>query len=595
MSESDKIASATGETYPDAGTQGSLINQQFPGGPVPYGTKTAKSLSRETTAGEWLTQITMCDKAYQESFVAAKKNLNHYMNKYGTEQITVPLLAPMIEIKSSLATFRDPYISVRPRRKAIPTSPEEVMSCAIKETYINWLWHSLDLKREVRRAVRDTLLLTGRGIITPGYNVVVDPEKVITHDSVIAYRTSPFDYYLDIEADSSSNAFYGIRRMIMPIWQAEEIFKKKGVFQEIRYSKWARFKQETNKPSQSSIRRFARTVVYEIQDLTTNKFYFVTPSYTDFLEKFDNPYPIDGLIPEFLEPMPIPDEIFCMPEASMIRPQLDELNKLRNMWLEIWRRQIPKYLVEKGAAVEADLEKLIGSEVASFTFVGDKEGISLLPNHSGTADMQYHEMRVKEDISEITGWNQYMQGQPSSGRKTAYEVSEIVAGGNIRITDLNDSVEQFCSRIARKMLVIASSFVGVEEMQQIVGLPADLAQVGLPPGFSIGESTIREDTEVTILAESMQPPGKSQDMQKAMLLQNFLAFPEVNRWSVLNEMARLMDLNPTQIFVDQSQVDPRAQQMQMEAQMGGRGREAGGAMTGGIMGSRMRPELVAPR
>jgi len=591
MAESDKIMAATGDVYPDSGTQSSLIQTQFPGNPVPYNTKSGRGRKMETTAGEWLTQILMCDKAYQESFVNARKNLMQYANRFGSEQITVPLLTPMIEIKSSLSTFRDPYISVRPRKKAVPTSPEEVMASAIKEAYVNWLWKALDLKREVRRAVRDTLLLTGRGIITPGYNVVVDPEQVITHDSVIAYRTSPFDYYLDIEADSSSNAFYGIRRMIMPIWQAEDIFKKKGVFQEIRYSKWARFKNYTDQTEKTSIKRFARTVVYEIQDLTTNKFMFVTPSYSSYLEKFDNPYPIDGLIPEFLEPMPVPDEIFCIPEAALIRPQLDELSRIRSMWLEIWKRQIPKHLVDKGAATGDQLEKLISSEVASFAEVEDKEGIGLLPMPSGTADMQYHEMRVKEDISEITGWNQYMQGSAPGGRKTAYEVSEIVAGSNIRITDLNDSVEQFCARIARKMLAIAAAFVGVQEMQAIVGLPADLAQVGLPPGFTVGEATIREDSEVTILAESMQPPGKGQDMQKAMLLQNFLGFPEVNRWSVLNEMARLMDLNPTQMFLSQQQVDPRMQQEQMIAQQGGRGRETGGSMTGGIMGSRMRPEL----
>lgn len=588
------------EVFPAPGDQQGFIQERFPGTPVPYNTKKSsgkagRGVRTETSAGEWISQIVMCERAYQNSFVNARNNLRHYENKKYGARITVPLLTPMIEIKSAVSTFRNPHIFVRPRKKAVPTTPEEVLASAVKETYANFLWQHLDLKREVRRITRDALLLTGRGIGTPGYNMIIDPQEVINYDSVVMYRTSPFDYYLDIEADSSSNAFYGIRRMIMPIWLAEQRFGKKGIFQEVRYSRWARFKPMEREVKWNMLRKFARTVVYEIQDLTTNKFYFVTPTYGEFLEKFENPYPIDGLVAEFMEPMPIPDEIFCMSEAGLIRPQLDELTTLRNYWMELWRREIPKYITNRGAASQDELEKLISADSVSVTEMTDIEGIKLLETVRTSPGVQYHEERVRQDISEITGWNQYLQGSGGSKtRKTAYEVREIMAGSNIRIADLNDHVEQFCAKVARKMLAIAAEFVGPQEIQQIVGLPTDLMQMGLPNGFDISQE-IMDDSEVTIHAGSMQLPSKEQDMQKAMLLQSFLAYPETKRFAALTEMARLLDINPQQLFKQPSQVAAEQQEEQRVMQMtGGKGRQMGGAQTGGVMGSRSRQDLMTP-
>ena len=594
--ESDKVLYDVTSTFPDPANQQAVIEGEFPEKTTP---RRAKGRSiKGASPQQWLSQIEVCERAYQQQFNLAKRNIKFYKPQKSGRRVSIPLLTPLVEIKSAMATFRDPYISVRPRQKAAPTTPEELLAGAIKETYINWLWQELDLKNEIRRVVKDALLLTGRGITTPGYNMVMDPNGYISYETPIAYRTSPFDYLLDIEADSSRNAFYGIRRIVLPIPIAEAMFNKKDVFKPLRYSQWTRIKGSDKQAQKNVIKQYGRTLVYEVQDLLTNMFYFLTPAYSDFVGKFENPYPVAGLLPEFLEPMPVPDEIECIAESSLILPQLEELTDLRNFWMEMWKREIPKMLIEAGAATQDQIETLLTAEVMATAVVQNAAGIRPLEMPSGKAELQYHEERVRQDINDLSGFNEYLRGGRVPQTKTAFETDQIIQGANIRVSDLNDFVEKHCAKVARKLLAIATEFVSPQDFLAVCGMPADLRQMGLPQGIAYDEKMAKMDVEVTIHAGSMQIPNKSQDPQRAMLLQSFLAYPETDRFAVLQEMARMLDVPGNRIFHPPQAVDPEKQEEARMAQMtmgrGQQGQQAGGMKTGGTLSSRPRPELRRP-
>ena len=589
-----------GSVHPDPEQQEAIVEDQFPSSGKGRGSKGKRGRrGRPKTAnvGEWMSQINLCERAYEKNLNQVRSSIKRFKNvKPGGTRITVPLLTPLVEIKSAMATFRNPYISVRPRKRVSPTTPHEVLAAAVKEVYVNWVWAELDMKSETRRVVKDALL-AGRGITMPGYNAIVDPDGTVEYDSVIADRVSPFDYMLDIEADSSRNAWYGIRRMIMPIPVAERQFNKSGVFTPSVVTRNHRGTQGgDNQLRKNAIKAYGRTVVYEIQDLLNNQFLYCTPGYSKWLLKFDNPFGTEGLLPEFLEPMPVPDEINCVAEASLIAVQLDELSRLRTYWMEHWKKLIPKYITPVNFMTEDMKQLFVGAESATVVEVqGNPQDLKLADVPSLPADVAIHEANIKQDIRDVTGFNEMMQGSKVPGTKTAYETSEIVAGANIRTADLNDFVEQHCSKLSRKMLMIAAKFVGVEDMQLISGLPADLTQIGLPPGFELTDDIMKMETEVTVHTGSMQQQSKETDMRRAMLLQQFLAYPESNRYGILQKMAQLLDENPQEILLPPEVIDKQKQEEARQAAMeGGGGRAAAGNRTGSIQGSRPRTDKMNP-
>lgn len=583
------------EVYPSPEDQAAIVEETYPD--YPKGRRKPGRRPERAEAKEWLVQIGVCERANQFTFGQARRNLTKFKGAMRGKRIQVPLLTPLVEIKSALATFRNPYISVRPRKKAAATTPQEILGAAVKETYINWLWKEQVMRKVVRQVVKDSLILTGRGVTCPGYNALFDGQSMISYDTVTAYRVSPFDYMLDLEADSSDNAFYGIRRLIMPIPLAAAMFRKsEDIFKPMKYTRWAKLKPLEKDINRNHIRRFGRTVVYEVQDLLSGKFLYLTQGYDKFLESFENPYPVDGLLPSFLEPITVPDDIQCVPEATLIWPQLEELTDVRNFWLEHWRKLIPKYVKEATAITDDEMEKLLSADAMTFaTCAGNIGGIKLLETPTAKMDIQYHEQMIKEDIRDFTGVNEYLRGSAVPRVKTAYETSRIEGGSNIRIGDLNDQVELHCSDIARKQLAIASEFLTPEELFLITGLPADLRTLGLPIGMVPNQTIMKMETTVTIHTGSMTFPNKGQDPQKATVLMQLLALPEINRYPVVAEVLQLLDLNAQQFMNPPQAVDPDEQKAAMWAMLqGGRGRAEGGRQTGQVFGSRMRPELMTP-
>jgi len=578
------------EVFPSRENQSAIMEGAFPDIPK-------RGRPAGVSASQWLTQIEACERKHQWSFSQAKRNVIKYKNRISDDRITVPMLTPMVEVKSALATFRDPYISIRPMHRAAPTTPEEILGAAVKETYINWLWRQINMKDTTRRVTKDALLLTGLGITCPGYTTIPGTDAHhLSYDTPIASRVSPMDYFLDCEADASSNAYYGVRCIYLPIPIAEAMFKKKpGTFKPIKFSRWGKIKQQVQEASVNLLTDYRRTILYEVQDLMSGKFLYVTPGYSSFLDSFNNPYPIDGLLPEFLEPMPIPDDIDCISEASLIIPQLDELNQLREFWCQHWKRLLPKYLTEENAATEEQLDNLRSADENEFCQVRDPAGIRLLEVPNVHMDLQYHEMAIKDDIRNLTGFNEYMAGGGQGKTKTAYETQRIEAGSGIRISDLNDFVEKHCANVARKLLAIATAFLTSDEMREIVGLPADLRALGLPFNIEITDEVIKRDCLVTIQVGSMTLPSKADNPQKAMMLLQLMQFPEVNRPEQLAEVYNLLELDAGRFLTPQGSVDPNEVAMSKQALMtGGKGREMGGSETGTMFGARQRPELMRP-
>ena len=585
-------------TEPGPAGQESIINtQMFPdGGAARGGGKRRRgrpAVTREPTATEWFSQIELCKRAVQRMFSEYRQNIKQFKGIYGGRAINVPLLTRLIENKTAQASYRDPWLSVRPRQRVMPTTPEEILAAGVQEVYINILWEELGLKEEIRSVTRDSLM-AGRGITTPGYNAVFDETQIISYHTPTAYRTSPMDYLLDIECTHSRNALYGIAEHQMSIEIAKARFGSSIPFQDCRYTKWVNQKLGDRIDRKNTLKQHARTIVYQVEDLLTNKYYFMTPGYNGFIDSFTRPYAIDGLTPEFLEPIPVPDEFECVAEATLLRPLIQEKTTLRNYMLQHWKKAIPKYIADSESFTYDEFIKLLNAEDMSVAF-GDKDAVKMLEVSNVSGEMMLHEQRIDQDIRDM-GYNEYSRGGTVPGTRTAYETSEVVAGGNLPTADLNDRVEKHCSAVAEKLLAIAAQFIDPEEMMYIVGVPANMRMLGLPESIDLITALKRAESRVTVHTGSMQPPNKQRDPQRALFLDRFLMWPEANRMGILEEQARLLDFDPKRILKIPGAISPEEErEAQQQALMRGvRGRSAAGQLTGSTMGSRTRPEMQTP-
>jgi len=585
---SEEFLPTVEQVHPDAAVQQAIISDEHAGKNDGVGKSYAKALRKETTPSEWLAQVQICERANQESFRQARANLRHFAARHGGTRIRLPLLTRLIANRAAMATHRDPYLSVRPRKKATPTHPGEILASAVKESWLNLAWAQLKLKYQVRRSTVDALLLTGRGIIVPGYSAIFDNENFIMSDTVTAYRRSPFDVFLDVESDCTDNSWYCITRHLMPIPIAMARFGKNIPFKTHRYSRWVQGKPSERADKYNTLRQFTRTVIYEIHDLMRGQFLFVTPGVDRYLDKFDTPYPISGLIPCFLEPLSVPDSFECIAEATLLRPLVEEKCQLRSYSMEQWRKTLARYIYD--GISDENIQQLKNADTMAFVR-GDPNNIKLLETHNVPPDMLYHETRIDKDIQDM-GHGEYARGGMPGKTKTAYEASEIVAGSNLPVADLNDFVEKFSGEIGHKLLLIAREMVGPEEMRYATGVPMDLREWGIPQNIDLNSYLTHFDTEVTVHAGSMALPSKQRDMQRAMMLDKFLMWPEANRMAILEQQAKMLDFDAGQLF---KEVPPEQQrEAQMMALMRGKSRQEGGKQTGTLSGSRTRPEMQIP-
>jgi len=478
--------------------------------------------------GSWRDRIEMCKRVYEPQVAKWERYKRYYMNDHWFDQqyympetedrITVNQTFAMIKTMLNTIYSKNPYVYITPAYN----DDQSFFAAQIIEPHLNRMWaQDQRMKRMMRRVSLDTLL-RGKGYIRSGYSIE-QLGDVVFKDSIITERVSPLHFWIDPEAESVYDAYYTIRRVILPWVDVKKLYPKRDLSPAARYELRPQDKTQSvdfgvewhNNPNLDD--DMARAVIYEIHDHLSRRIYVIAEGCDKFLSNREDPYNIGGSLIDELCFNEIPETPFAVSDVEIMEGQQLELNRLRTMMLQHVRRFQRKYVTTKDNFTEDQKKDLESTEDGVVVECQDPAQIIPLKDAPLSGDTHMYEARIMSDITQSSGVNPWMKGDAMGPRKSAFEAQQMAGGQNLRASEKPAIMEDFASRVAEKQIKIMQQFMDSPIMDNIpfnpLGVPVN--QGGLK---AFSREDIQGEFKVEVKQGSTQLPNKAVEQQMAMQL-----------------------------------------------------------------------------
>ena len=386
---------------------------------------------------------------------------NQWMNAEQTsgDGVKGKLVVPYV---FSTVTTIIPYITANaPSFRVEPYSRQATLQSAREQTaWLNkeWRSHRMDGNAHLRRAAFDSHLY-GNGYLAVSYAMVSN----LTEDSAFADgtrvelyvdRVSPWDVWLDPQADGMFNSRWVIRRIRLSVAElkASDLYKNTS-----RIAPSSQAGEENDRDRDDAVTPSAESE----QDQMVEVFEFYD-TVDDFMVAFTTQGPKPLRVVEDLA-LPIvdiaghelPGSPYAMGDVEQIFVLQDEINVTRSQIMEHRKRNVAKWVVRKGGIEDDGQAALRSQETNAVVEIDTDEPIANLITHiaptSPAADIYQNYIVAKEDVYEVTGLSEYVRGGTPSIRKTATEASIIEAATNIKTNHKLQNIER-AARIVGQLL-----------------------------------------------------------------------------------------------------------------------------------------------
>ena len=474
----------------------------------------------------------------------------------------------VVNIAFSTINVIYPSVSVNfPKITVAPNRPEDEDRAVFTEAVINYQWRHFDFQEQVRRAVKDALII-GHGWIKVGWRYTerevpldgpqmaqqltelsaqVDEfaemrpdlaaalptdEEIADHlpqttveveeDRPTVERVSPFDIYVDPEATSLDDARWIAQRIVRPI---------EDVRRDPRYKKSARLRVEPDlgvghseaKSRREWRKRHAvdpddqRVTIWEFWDLHRKKFAVFADGGDEFLiEPMDMPYACGHPYVMFRN-YDVPDYFYPLGDLEALECLQQELNALRTVHMQARRSFARKWLIrgrafgpQSRAALESDEDGELVEVLDENTPFSDL--IAAIPHNPIPPEIYAQADQVEQDMADVSGVSEYMRGQVPEVRRTATEAALINDHTAARAADKLAQIEKGMSRVARKVVQMNAQFLTQQMWARVVGPENSIFWVPYERDDVAGEF----DFEVE--AGSTQPRNETVRRQEAVQL-----------------------------------------------------------------------------
>ena len=482
--------------------------------------------------GQWRDRIALCKKIYEPQMTKWERYKRYYMNDhwfdnqyYGPEtedRITVNQTFAMIKVMLNSTYSKNPYVHVEPAFN----DDQSMFAAQVIEPHINRMWsQDQRMKRMMRRVALDAII-RGKGFIRSGYSIEQLGDTVF-RDSIITERVSPLHFWHDPESESVYDAYYTIRRVVMPFIDLKKLYPKRDLPPASRYELRPQenqaavvdFGTQWNENPELDD-EMARAVIYEIHDHLNRRIYVIAEGYDKFLSNREDPYQIGGSLIDELCFNEIPETPFAISDVEIMEGQQLELNRLRTMMLQHVRRFQRKYVTEENNFTEDQKKDLESSEDGVVVECKDPGAIIPLKDAPLSGDVHNYEARIMSDITQSSGINPWMKGDAMGPRKSAFEAQQMAGGQSLRATEKPSIMEDFASRVAEKQIRIMQQFMDSPIIDNVpfnpLGIPLD---AGGLKAFS--KEDIQGEFKISVKQGSTQLPN--QDVERQLALQLYQA------------------------------------------------------------------------
>jgi hypothetical protein len=446
--------------------------------------------------------------------------LNVY-GSYNTDDETADLVNVNISFSTinTLVPFvadEDPTFMVEPDSEEATTENSVVLS-----TYMNRIWrdHKVMGKLALADSVWDNLVL-GDGYLKAGYEIVDLPtydeagnpigEGRVKVAEFSVTRLSPWDVWVDPYSDGIFNARWVCQRIMVP---AEEVknddrykITDKDAFEGIGID------QQNMAPEDEE--RFQNldgwVTIYEFYDIKNRwmiSFFPGASTVIRYVEQITCPI---VQVPNYR----MPNSPYHIGELEQIRSLQLEINKTRSQMMTHRRRNVMKWVVNEDRLSDDALEAMRSGIVNDVIKVESNEPIesiiqAIVPVPL-SQDSYAIDDRMRADVNEITGVNEYLRGVPQNISRTATEASIIEGATNIRTRHKLLQVETAARQVGQVLLDIIrdvlpttafeemTMFISGKEAEQLNRSQGNDPQAGpviLTPNPEVFEGRYRVEVE----------------------------------------------------------------------------------------------------
>jgi len=441
---------------------------------------------------------------------------------------------------------RDPHIFVRSRSNKYSDFAQTM------EQVINYYWYELQMKRKIKQAILDAVLIPP-GFIEIGYKLLtekklredifdLEPQKkekvrkteeeygifdeTIKDDNVFANHISSWNVLWPDGYHNIRECPYMIIKQSLSVGDviANPMFKRvkfdllnqRGVRTEGRKRFWP-FTMKSNpdiveKQIYGGDLEYHKITLYHCFDKRTRERFVLTKKLaTDTLYTSNWDYLTDGftIYPLIFNEIPQTDEksnSYPMSDIVPMLPQLKELSLLSSAINRHRKRSGTVILAKRGNITPSDITNIQNSkdvDIIEVENTNDYQGFTppALPN-------DFYAMReiILQDLMRVSGFQQLLFS--ARGVETATESENIRAGALIRQSEKQDIIEDFTTDIARGLSGLIWQYIQEKErIEEIIGEPVNERMwPALPEDSRKAREMIQRELNFRIDAGSTRPP-----------------------------------------------------------------------------------------
>lgn len=507
--------------------------------------------------------------------------------------------------------FRDPWISVNPRKK----TDEAIARALISEVALNFKWRSKNWKQELKRAIVDALII-GHAWIKEGYQAEtmtvegqdkkgeknkktpsLEVDERIVNEDVFAYKLRWDDVLFN-----NNDSLYppqDCRWMAFRFIRPTEALKASSRYintQDIRPSFSLGKSQSLNDPFRNLSRRDASpamsgdlgpgdigmSVGWEIWDKDSKQKFSLLENHGQFVQMPARwPYPFSEFPVSMLAFTEDPESPYPISSIAPWEAHVLEKIKIRSMeinHIKRWNRQV---VIRKGTLSSNEKDKfkenIDGSVIESKS--NNLGADFYVPNYPAfQSDAYIVEDRIDSDIRNVSGQPETRRGAQTPLRSRTYrELEALNQFAQIRVSEREDIVEDFCEDIAAKVLSLMREFFDMEHMavisedlkpETIQSIQSWFTKDGKPQNFKgnsivFTKEDIQGDFDVEIRKGSTLPLNRETKRQiLTSLIQSASQYlPPIVVESMVKELVRELGMKTVEKAIEDAEQQRRIQEI----------------------------------
>jgi len=451
--------------------------------------------------------------------VSSSKNWSDYRQKYrgrwADELYPVNRIFSYGRSLIPQVYFQAPYVTVT------ATRPEMEGHAKVVEALDNWLIRETLLKATLKKSSLDSYLC-GTGPIKIGYDSefgynpvqAVDQNtstvtQVGTKESrLIEYKSNvkpgmpwalpvlPEDVVVPIGYQAPSSLPWVAQRILRPLADVKQDQKYKNT-DKLEGTRLVSLEDEVKK---KNLFKEAGNIPYaelwEVRDASTRMVHVFCED--QILLSTVDELQLDGLPWEFIIFNEDPEYFWGISDVDVIMPQQMELNEIRTQSSRHRKIALLKFLAQKGAMGEFDLDKFLSGEVGPFIEI-DAESIAssiqMLQPHV-PPELSALAREVQQDMREGMGFSENELGafSPYHG-KTATETERVGQSHDSRVAERKGVVADCLVNIIRKWNQMLFKFWTSERVVQVAGPEGGMHWIQYTGDQLAGEYNLKVDPE----------------------------------------------------------------------------------------------------